>query len=133
MAGRLHELPGGGRSLILEWPEYGATAHAAALRRWIGRLAPIGVEFSIDHFGKGFTSFAFLRSLKVDCLKIDGSIVRTLDQASDDRFLVKTITDIGHGLGMQVVAESIESEAVWHAVRELGLDAGRGFWFGRPN
>ena len=129
---RLGELPDAGRSLILEWPEYGATAYAESLRLWIRRLAPAGVEFSIDHFDKGFTSFAYLRSLKVDYLKIDGSIVRALEQSPDDRFLVKTIADIGHGLGMRVVAESIESEAAWRMACELGLDAGRGFWLGRP-
>jgi EAL domain-containing protein (putative c-di-GMP-specific phosphodiesterase class I) len=125
-------VPGCAQSLILEWPEYGATAHVERLRDWIERLSPAGVEFALDHFGQGFASFAYLRSLKVDYLKVDGSIVRALEQAADDRFLLKTIADIGHGLDMRVVAESVESEAAWQAVCELGLDAGRGFWLGGP-
>ena len=132
LEGRLRELPSGTPAPILEWPEYGATAHAERLREWIARLAPIGVEFALDHFGKGFASFAYLRSLKVDYLKVDGSIVHALEEGGDERFLIKTIADIGHGLGMRVVAESVESKAAWQLVCELGLDAGRGFLLAEP-
>jgi EAL domain-containing protein (putative c-di-GMP-specific phosphodiesterase class I) len=118
--------------LILELPEYGVAANVDRLNAWIERLQPFGVGFSLDHFGKGFSSFTHLRAIKVHYLKIDGSFVRKLEQHDDNRFLLRTIADIAHGLDMEVIAESVETEAAWQAVRGLGLDAGRGFWLGQP-
>ncbi len=116
--------------LILEWPEYGAIAHVEALRAWISRLAPLGVEFSLDHFGKGFSSFAAIRELKAHYLKIDGSFTRNLDEGEDNAFFVQAVTDIAHGLDLVVIAESVESEAVWDRLAGLGVDGGRGYWLG---
>lgn len=120
------------RRLILELPEYGAAAHIDQLRDWVARLAPRGVRFSLDHFGKGFAAFADLRNAKVDFLKIDGSLVRELAEHEDNRFLLRTITDIGHGLDMQVIAEAVETESEWTLLRGLGVDGGRGYWLGKP-
>lgn len=118
--------------LILEFPEYGVAAQVDVLASWIARLGPLGVRFSLDHFGKGFTAFAYLRTLKVDYLKVDGSFVRQLPEQDDNRFFLRAIADIGHGLDMQVIAESVETENDWEALRGLGLDGGRGYWLGRP-
>jgi diguanylate cyclase (GGDEF)-like protein len=118
--------------LILELPEYGASANVEYLVGWIDRLSPLGVEFSLDHFGKGFSSFTYLRSIKAHYLKVDGSFVRNLDQQEDNQFFLRAIADIGHGLDMQVIAESVEAESVWHTLQGLGVDGGRGFWLGRP-
>ncbi|MCB1801965.1 MAG: EAL domain-containing protein [Gammaproteobacteria bacterium] len=120
------------RRLILELPEYGAVAHIEQLRDWIARLSPHAVRFSLDHFGKGFAAFADLRSARVDILKIDGSLVRELAEHEDNRFLLRTIADIGHGLDMQVIAEAVETEAEWDLIRGLGVDGGRGYWLGAP-
>jgi diguanylate cyclase (GGDEF)-like protein len=124
--------PGSGAGLILEWPEYGAVAHLDRLAVWTDALRPLGVGFSLDHFGKGFASFAYLRSVKIDFLKVDGSFVRAIDEHEDDRFFLKTVADIAHGLDMLVVAESVESEQAWKRVGEIGVDAGRGYWLGVP-
>jgi len=118
--------------LILEFPDYGAAAQAEHLIAWIDALAPLGVEFSLDHFGKGFASFAYLRAIKVDYLKVDGSFVRGLDRQETNRFFLRAITDIAHGLGMSVIAESVETEPDWAALQEIGVDGGRGFWLGAP-
>ncbi|MCP5303992.1 MAG: EAL domain-containing protein [Chromatiaceae bacterium] len=118
--------------LILEVPEYGATAHATRLGDWIARLGPLGVEFALDHFGKGFASFAYLRALRVHYLKVDGSFVRNLAQQEANRFFLRALAEIAHGLDMAVVADSVESEADWQAIKGLGVDAGRGFWLGNP-
>lgn len=118
--------------LIFEVPEYGATLHAERLSAWVERLHPFGVEFSLDHFGKGFSAFAYLRSVKVDYLKIDGSFVREVSEKEDNRFFLRTVADIAHSLDMQVVAEAVETEADWLALQRLGIDGGRGYWLGRP-
>lgn len=118
--------------LVVELPEYGATGRSAALKAWIDRLRGHGVRFAIDQFGRGFAGFTYLRALHVDYLKIDGSYVRRLDEQDDNRFILRTIADIAHGLDMQAIAESVETEAVWEAVCATGLDGGRGHWLGRP-
>jgi EAL domain-containing protein (putative c-di-GMP-specific phosphodiesterase class I) len=90
------------------------------------------VEFSLDHFGKGFSSFAYLRSIKAHYIKVDGSFVRNLDRQDDNRFFLRAIADIAHGLDMLVIADSVETEPVWDALQDLGIDGGRGFWLGPP-
>ncbi len=132
LVGRLEASPALASRLILELPEYGATANAEHLVRWIERLAPMGVQFSLDHFGKGFSSFTYLRSIKADYLKLDGSFVRHLDQQEDNQFFLRAVADIAHGLDMQVVAESVETEDVWNTLQGMGIDGGRGFWLGPP-
>ena len=120
------------RRLILEFPEYGASAKAEHLIAWIDRLSQLGVQFSLDHFGKGFSSFAYLRAIKVDYLKVDGSFVRNLNQQEDNQFFLRAVADIAHGLDMQVIAESVEAEVVWHTLQGMRIDGGRGFWLGGP-
>lgn len=132
LGGLLSSRPAAAANLILEFPEYGATSHMEQLRLWIDRLGPLGVGFSLDHFGKGFSAFAYLRGSKVDYLKIDGSLVRELAAHDDNRFLLRTIAEIGHGLDMQVIAEAVETESEWQLLRGLGVDGGRGFWLGEP-
>lgn len=124
-------LPAG--QVLLEVSEYGAGAHVAALSTWIERLAPRGVHFCLDHFGRGFSSFEYLRTLKAHSLKIDGSLVRDLDLHSDNQFYIQALCDIAHGLDMQVIAESVEKEWVWQILPGLGVDGGQGYWLGEPN
>lgn len=118
--------------LILEFPEYAAQAHVDHLIRWINHLTPLGVEFSLDHFGRGFGSFAHLKSLKVQYLKVDGSLVANLDQQDANRFYLRAIAEVAHGLDMLVVAESVEYDADWQLLAEIGIDGGRGHWLGSP-
>jgi len=121
-----------GGLLVLEFPEYGATAHLDKLKQWITRLAPYGVRFSLDHFGKGFGSYGYLRSLKAHYLKVDGSLIHHLDEQPDNQLYLQSLVKIAHGLDMQVIAEAVESEVVWEMLDELGIDGGRGYWLGRP-
>ena len=117
--------------IILEFPEYGA-GMAEGLAELVTRLNALGVEIALDHFGSGFSSLAQVRALKAHYLKLDGSLVRSLDGDSDARFFVQALTKIAHGLEMQVVADSVESATVWDVLQELGVDAGRGYWLARP-
>lgn len=121
-----------GGALILEWPEYGAISHVEALRRWIEQLAPLGVSFSLDHFGKGFTSFAYLRDLKVHYLKVDGSYMQSLESQPNNQFFLQALAEIARGLELQVIAESVETEGVWRMLPALGVQGARGYWLGKP-
>ncbi len=132
MQGELKQRPAVAEKLILELPEYGAMAQVSRLVDWVGRLDPLGVKFSLDHFGKGFGAFADLRSLKLAYIKVDGSLVRNLHQQESNRFYLRAIVDIAHGLDMHVIAESVETDADWRLLPGLGIDGGRGYWLGAP-
>ena len=131
-ASTLQAQPDLARRLILEFPEYGVALQLERLAKWTERLRPLGVRFALDHFGKGFSSFAYLRATKLDLLKVDGSFVHELHRHDDNRFFVRTVADIAHSLEMQVTAEAVESEEDWVALQQLGIDGGRGYWLGRP-
>ncbi len=119
------------RRIIFELPEYGAITLLEELRDVIQRFAAYGVRFSLDHFGRGFSSFSYLHSLKVDYLKIDGSFVRQLGD-KDHEFYIRSLVEIAHSLDIEVIAESIESEEVWNWLQGLNLDGGQGYFLGRP-
>lgn len=118
--------------LIFEMPEYGAVARLEQVKTFIERIARFGVGFGFDHFGHNFSSLAYLRSLNIEYLKLDGSYLRTLDENSDHQFYVQALADIAHGLDIQVIAESVESEQVWNLLPGFHLDGAQGYFIGRP-
>jgi diguanylate cyclase (GGDEF)-like protein len=118
--------------LIFEIPEYGAINKLPELKALIERVGRFGVAFSLDHFGRSFSSLAYLRSLKVHYLKIDGSYLRTLEGSVDHQFFIQALADIAHGLDIQVIAETVESAAVWEILPSLHLDGAQGYYIGRP-
>lgn len=132
MFGYLKEHREAAARLIIEFPEYGVAVRQARLVQWINRFQGLGVEFSLDHFGKGFSSFAYLRAIKAHYLKVDGSFIRNLDQHEDNQFFLKSVADIAHGLDMMVIAESVETDAVWGILQRTGIHGGRGFLLHRP-
>lgn len=91
-----------------------------------------GARFALDDFGTGFTSFAQLRALPVDSVKIDGAFIRELTTSRVDREIVRSITSIAKALGRSVVAEFVESEEILAIVRGLGVDAAQGYLIGAP-
>jgi EAL domain-containing protein (putative c-di-GMP-specific phosphodiesterase class I) len=98
----------------------------------ISQLDAFGVNVSLDDFGIGQTSLEYLSALPIDELKIDKTFV--LDMLTNDTHaaIVRSIIDLGHNLGLRVVAEGIESAAVLHALDELGCDDAQGFFLARP-
>ena len=96
------------------------------------RLAALGVRSAIDDFGTGYTSLAALKHLPADELKIDkGFVLHLADDAADAAIVAATI-GLGHGLGMQVVAEGVESRETWEMLAALGCDAAQGYYVSRP-
>lgn len=128
----LEEYPDAAARLVLEVPEYGASTNMDVLHSLIRRLSHLGVQFSLDHFGTGFSSFTYLSGLKAHFIKIDGSFVRSLEESPEHQFFIQALGKIAHGLDMRVIAESVETESVWTMLPELGVDGGRGYWLGRP-
>ena len=96
------------------------------------RLHSMGEKLSIDDFGTGYSSLAYLQRLPVDELKIDRSFVTSLADVSDDAIIVRSTIDLAHNLGLKVVAEGVEDEAVMRILTEYGCDAAQGYFFSRP-
>jgi diguanylate cyclase (GGDEF)-like protein len=118
--------------MVFELPEYGAVAMLDRVHELIRLADRFGARISLDHFGRGFRSFAYLHSLKVHYLKVDGSYLREIDQSPDHQFFIQALTEIAHGLEIKVIAEAVESEVVWEVLQELGVDGAQGYHTGRP-
>ena len=118
--------------LIFEVTETEAIANIEQAQRLGKRLRAIGCEFALDDFGAGFSSFAYLKALPLDYLKIDGEFVRELLVNPTDRLLVRALQDVASGMGKRTIAEFVSDEPTRELLRELGVDYGQGFHLGHP-
>lgn len=100
--------------------------------RKINALVDAGIRLAVDDFGMGYSSLAFLRSLPLHTLKIDRMFVRDIAEQKCDATIVRAIVDLGHGLGMHVTAEGVETEAQSQLLQQLGADTLQGYLFSRP-
>ena len=98
----------------------------------IRKLNSMGLQIAIDDFGTGYSSMAYLRKLLVARIKIDKSFVMDMHQNENDEIIVRSTVDLGHNLGLTVVAEGVETQAAWDKLKELGCDSGQGYLMGRP-
>jgi EAL domain-containing protein (putative c-di-GMP-specific phosphodiesterase class I) len=120
------------RDLTLEITESSLVEDLDAALRPLRQLSAIGVRLALDDFGTGYSSLTYLRRLPVSMLKIDRSFVADSDVAEPARVLLGGIAALGTGLGMQVVAEGVETERQACRVREAGCHLGQGFLWARP-
>jgi diguanylate cyclase (GGDEF)-like protein len=118
--------------LCLEITESAIMDDPARARGTLDALAALGFKLSIDDFGTGFSSLAYLRHLPVHELKIDRSFVQGLPHNSDDAKIVRSTIDLAHNLGLSVVAEGIQEEGVYGLLEALKCDEGQGYWMSRP-
>jgi diguanylate cyclase (GGDEF)-like protein len=98
----------------------------------LGRLSHMGVELSIDDFGTGYSSLSHLRRLPLKELKIDKSFVQNMVVDENDLVIVRSTIDLGRNLGLQVVAEGVETREVWAKLQALGCDYAQGYYNSRP-
>jgi diguanylate cyclase (GGDEF)-like protein len=98
----------------------------------LNALRIMGVKLSIDDFGTGYSCLSYLKHLPIDSLKIDQSFVRNIPENSADLAIVSAIVALGHGLGLSVIAEGVETAAQLATVRDIGCDEVQGFLFSRP-
>ena len=96
------------------------------------QLRAMGLRLSIDDFGSGYTSLSYLKELPVHTLKIDRAFITEMFDDDQDRAVTQSIIELGHRLGLTVLAEGIETEETWNLLEGLGCDEGQGFLLARP-
>lgn len=120
--------------LVLEITETSVVSDYERSKRVIEQLRSNGIVMSIDDFGAGFTSIAYLSNLAVGELKLDRTLIMRMHESDSDRDenLVRSTIELGHALGMRVVAEGIEDEQTLEELRAIGCDFAQGFFISRP-
>ncbi|MBT9568540.1 MAG: EAL domain-containing protein [Thiobacillus sp.] len=132
MLGLLARYPQLARNLILEITETAAIDNLEVAVRSLRQLRKLGCRIALDDFGSGYSSYSYLRSLPLDYLKIDGTYIRNLLTDPTDQALTASMVDVAHALGLKVVAEYVDSEAVYVWLKNLGVDYVQGYWVHAP-
>ncbi len=120
-----HDVPA--RCLLLEVTEGSLFAESHRAATTLRLLDELGVALALDDFGTGYSSLGHLRRLPVQELKVDRSFVRRMCEDARDAAIVRSVVDLGVGLGMRVVAEGVEDEATWALLREMQCDEAQGW------
>ncbi len=115
-----------------ELTETAAVSNVTATQRFIARMAEVGSRVSLDDFGTGLSSLVHLKELDVHRIKIDGRFVRDVLSNERSQALIRALVQIANAIGLQTVAEFVESEAIATRVRQLGVDCAQGYYYGRP-
>ena len=119
-------------SLDLEITETSIMSDPQRAIRTLDQIRRLGVRFAIDDFGTGYSSFAYLTKLPVSCIKIDKSFIQNIENDRDSSVIVKSIIDLGHNLGLKVVAEGVETIESKKMLKVFQCDEGQGYYFCRP-
>ncbi|MDH3859824.1 MAG: EAL domain-containing protein, partial [Gammaproteobacteria bacterium] len=125
-----HELDA--NDICFEITESAAIANIDDARLFIDQVSTYGCQFSLDDFGTGLSSFAYLKNLKVSYLKIDGGFVTDIVTDLVSESMVAAINQVGHAMQLQTVAEFVENDAIRQKLVEIGVDYGQGYGLGKP-
>ncbi|MEW6324935.1 MAG: GGDEF domain-containing phosphodiesterase, partial [Nitrospirota bacterium] len=119
-------------SLSFEITESAILMNQSSVLEVLGRFHRMGMELAIDDFGTGYTSLGQLKRLPVQTIKIDKSFVLGMLANDNDHAIVRSVIDLGHDLGLKVVAEGVENQALWEQLNGLGCDLAQGYHISRP-
>lgn len=125
-----HQVPA--HSLCFEITETAAISNMARVVGFIEKLRAVGCRFALDDFGAGMASFGYLKNLPVDILKIDGSFIRELNDDPLSLSIVRAVTDIGHQLHLQVIAEWVSDQDTMDSLRAMQVDFAQGYFVHQP-
>jgi EAL domain-containing protein (putative c-di-GMP-specific phosphodiesterase class I) len=125
------QLPKG--AICFEITETAAISNLGRVVHFMQALKKLGCKFSLDDFGSGLSSFTYLKNLPVDYLKIDGQFVSNVADNSVDESMVKAISDVGHAMGIETIAERVETRQVLDKLGALGIGFAQGYYIARPS
>jgi diguanylate cyclase (GGDEF)-like protein len=125
-----HQLPAS--ALRLELTERVLMSDPNRVGDTLASMERLGVRLSLDDFGTGYSSLVLLQRLPVSEIKVDRSFVKRLTTTPDDAKIVRSIVDLAHALGIEAVAEGVETEQVWDLLEDLGCDSAQGWYVSRP-
>ncbi len=126
----VHGVPAG--FLELEVTESALMSEPARAKEILERLSGMGIRISIDDFGAGYTSLSQLKTLPVSELKIDKSFVLSMTEDIDNAMIVHSVIDLGHSLGLSIVAEGVETDEALTALTDFGCDVAQGYFISHP-
>jgi diguanylate cyclase (GGDEF)-like protein/PAS domain S-box-containing protein len=121
-----------GDCLCFEITETAAIAQITRAQKFITAMKNLGVKFALDDFGSGVSSFAYLKNLAVDYLKIDGSLVKNIINEECDRAIVYSINEVAHLMGMKTIAEFVENDQILEHLGKISIDYAQGYVMGEP-
>jgi EAL domain-containing protein (putative c-di-GMP-specific phosphodiesterase class I) len=124
------KLPNG--AICFEITETAAISNLSRVVHFMHSLKALGCKFSLDDFGSGLSSFTYLKNLPVDYLKIDGQFIRNVAEDSVDESMVKAISEVGHAMGIETIAERVETKQVLEKLGSLGIEFAQGYYIARP-
>jgi diguanylate cyclase (GGDEF)-like protein/PAS domain S-box-containing protein len=118
--------------ICFEITETVAITNLSKAGKLICKLKQLGCRFALDDFGSGMSSFAYLKNLPVDYLKIDGEFIKDIVDDPTDLALTKAINQVGHAMGIQTIAEFVENDTILEKIAALGVDYAQGYGIGKP-
>ena len=129
---RLTQFNVDGHRIIFELTESASLTNVSGTRRMIEQLSAMGCQFSIDDFGTGFSTFAYLKELPAHSVKIDGSFVKDMNDNDADKTLVNAIANVAQALGKHSVAEFVENKKIFGELQNMGVRYAQGFYISKP-
>jgi EAL domain-containing protein (putative c-di-GMP-specific phosphodiesterase class I) len=120
------------RMLCFEITEQVAVSNVSLAEKFIETLRARGSSFSLDDFGTGVSSYGYLRALNVDYLKIDGIFIKDILSDKVARTMVQSIVQVGHMMGLKIIAEYVENDQIAGLLRMMSIDYGQGYGIARP-
>jgi EAL domain-containing protein (putative c-di-GMP-specific phosphodiesterase class I) len=120
------------QAICFEITETAAIARLDKATHFIQEMRELGCHFSLDDFGAGMSSFAYLKHLPVDFLKIDGGFVKDMADDPIDRAMVEAIHSVGHVMGKKTIAEFVDGDRVIAALKQIGVDYAQGYGVAKP-
>ncbi len=119
-------------AICFEITETAAISNLSRVIHFMQVLKKLGCKFSLDDFGSGLSSFTYLKNLPVDYLKIDGQFIHNVAEDSVDESMVKAINQVGKAMGIETIAERVESKEVLDKLSEIGVEFAQGYYIARP-
>ncbi|NOQ77587.1 MAG: EAL domain-containing protein [Methylococcaceae bacterium] len=119
-------------NIVFEITETAAIANISNATQFINSLKSYGCRFALDDFGRGMSSFAYLKKLPVDYVKIDGLFVKDIDEDPIDYAMVKSINEVGQLMGLETIAEFVENDDILKKLKAIQVGYAQGYGLGKP-